>query len=85
MQPQTNGILDRGNESKSDYGAFAKECAMKTIAVLALLVLGTAPAVSAQVLFSSPLSVPTLDEGGLVALVAVVGLVGALIARRRKK
>jgi hypothetical protein len=29
------------------------------------------------------LTVPTLDEGGLVALVALVGVVGGLIARRR--
>ena len=29
--------------------------------------------------------VPTLDEGGLVALVAIVGVVGALVARRRIK
>ena len=58
----------------------------KAVAALALLVLGTAP-VSAQVLLNlrGALQVPTLDEGGLVALVALVGAVGGIIAHRRRK
>ena len=32
-----------------------------------------------------PISLPALDEGGLVALVALIGVVGAIVARRRKK
>jgi hypothetical protein len=31
------------------------------------------------------LSVPSLDEGGLIALIALVGVVGGILARRRKK
>ena len=55
----------------------------RTFAALALL-LGTTPAWAGVLLFG-PLSVPTLDEGGLVALVALVGIAGGLIARRRSK
>ena len=57
---------------------------MRPVAALALFVLATSPA-WAQFRVIGPLSVPTLDEGGLVALVALVGVVGALVARRRKK
>ena len=56
----------------------------KTIAAAALFVLGTAPAWAGVFNFGA-LSVPTLDDGGLVALVALVGVVGGLIARRRSK
>ena len=55
---------------------------MKTTAAIALFVLGSAPAWAGKVITATP--VPTLDEGGLVALIALVGLVGGLIARRRK-
>lgn len=55
---------------------------MKTVVAVALLVLGTAPAWAAVIF---PSSVPTLDEGGLAALIALVGVIGGLIARRRKK
>jgi hypothetical protein len=56
---------------------------MKTVAAVALLVLGTAPAWAGRLIILN--QVPTLEEGGLVALVALVGIVGGLIARRRKK
>ena len=56
---------------------------MKILAAAALLALGTAPAWAGRPIFFS--QVPTLDEGGLIALVALVGVVGGLIARRRKK
>jgi hypothetical protein len=32
-----------------------------------------------------PQPLPTLDEGGLVALVALVGVLGSTVARRRRK
>ena len=58
----------------------------KTAAALSLLVLGAAPTLaSAGILTFGALTVPTLDEGGLVALVALVGVVGGLIVRRRNK
>ena len=56
---------------------------MKTITALALFALGTAPAWAQFRVNFFP--VPALDEGGLIALVAVVGVVGAYIARRRRK
>ena len=56
----------------------------KTVAAVALFVLGTTAAWAGGFNFGA-LSVPTLDEGGLVALVALVGVVGGLIARRRSK
>ena len=31
------------------------------------------------------LGVPALDEGGLVALIALIGVVGGIVARRHKK
>ncbi len=49
---------------------------------LPLLAAGTAHAGLAQVV---PISLPTLDDVGLVALISLVGVVGGLIARRRKK
>ena len=55
---------------------------MKTFAAVALLALGTTPVWAAVIL---PTSIPTLDEGGLVALAALIGVIGGLIARRRKK
>ena len=58
---------------------------MKTVAAFALLVLGTAPALAQQLNLRGALQVPTLDEGGLVALVALVGVVGGIIAHRRRK
>ena len=30
-------------------------------------------------------SLPTLDEGGLIAMIALVGVVGGIIARHRRK
>ena len=32
----------------------------------------------------SPVSAPTLDEIGLIALVVIMGVVGGMIARRKK-
>ncbi|NDP41920.1 MAG: hypothetical protein GZ089_04255 [Aromatoleum sp.] len=56
---------------------------MKTIAAVIVLAIGIAPAYAGkQVLVSS---VPMLDEGGLIALIAVIGVVAGLVARRRKK
>jgi IPTL-CTERM motif len=57
---------------------------MKTIAVFVLFAVGIAPAYAGMFRISTT-SVPTLDEGGLIALIALVGVVGGLIARRRKK
>ena len=58
----------------------------KAAAILGLLVLGTAPTwAGAGGLTFGALTVPTLDEGGLIALVALVGVIGGLIARRRNK
>jgi hypothetical protein len=56
---------------------------MKTVAAVALLMLGTAPAWAGRLIVIN--QIPTLEEGGLVALVALIGVVGGLIARRRKK
>ena len=56
----------------------------KALAAVTLLALGTTPAWAGVLLFG-PLTVPTLDEGGLIALVALVGVVGGVIARRRFK
>lgn len=54
---------------------------MKRLAALlsSLLVSGLAQAQSQAV------SLPTLDEGGLIAMIALVGVVGGIIARRRRK
>jgi hypothetical protein len=30
-------------------------------------------------------ALPTLDEGGLIAMIALVGVIGGIIARRRMK
>jgi len=59
----------------------------KTFAAITLLGLGTTPAWAGGIggIVFGALSVPSLDEGGLVALVALVGVVGGLIARRRLK
>lgn len=56
---------------------------MKTIAAIVLFAIGIAPA-HAGMLQLVP-SVPTLDEGGLVALIALIGVVGGLVACRRRK
>ena len=55
---------------------------MKHLAALlsSLLVQGIAHAQQQQVV-----ALPTLDEGGLVAMIALVGVVGGIIARRRSK
>jgi hypothetical protein len=50
-----------------------------------LFLLGMGPAFAASLLRTTALAVPTLDEGGLAALVAIVGIIGGLIARHRKK
>jgi hypothetical protein len=55
---------------------------MKFAFALGLLSLAVTSAYAANV---SPATVPTLDEGGLVALIALVGVVGGFVARRRKK
>ena len=55
---------------------------MTKLAVFALLAFATAPAWAGALLPAT--TVPTLDEGGLIALVALVGVVGGVIARRRK-
>ena len=52
-------------------------------AVLFLSSLLAASAAHAQALPPAPL--PTLDDGGLVAMIALVGVIGGLIARRRGK
>jgi len=57
----------------------------KIVAAAALLALGTTSAWAGIISVNFGLSVPTLDEGGLVALVALVGVVGGLIARRRSR
>ena len=58
----------------------------KAVAAVALFALATTPAWAGLVrTVGSILGVPTLDEGGLVALVALVGVVGGLIARRRSR
>lgn len=56
---------------------------MKTIAAVVLFAIGIAPAHAAVLSVAN--SVPTLDEGGLIALIALIGVVGGLVARRRKK
>jgi hypothetical protein len=48
----------------------------------ALLAFAAAPTWAGSILPAA--TVPTLDEGGLIALVALVGVVGGFIARRRK-
>ena len=58
---------------------------MKAIAALALFTLATTSAAAQSIGIGNAFQVPTLDEGGLVALVALVGAVGAFIARRRGK
>ncbi len=57
---------------------------MKTIAAVVLFAIGIAPAYAGKQLLVNA-SVPTLDEGGLIALIAVIGIVAGLVARRRKK
>jgi hypothetical protein len=57
---------------------------IKTVAAIALVALGSTQAWAGEFVFGA-LGVPSLDEGGLVALVALVGVVGGLIARRRFK
>ena len=55
---------------------------MKRVAALLLSILVSSLA------YGQPLpnfSVPSLDEGGLIALIALVGVVGGVLARRRKK
>ena len=54
---------------------------MKRLAVL-LSSLFASGIVYAQV---QAVALPTLDEGGLIAMIALVGVVGGIIARRRKK
>ncbi len=56
---------------------------MKTIAAVIVFAIGIAPAHAGALKLAT--SVPTLDEGGLVALVALIGVVAGLVARRRKK
>ena len=57
----------------------------KAVAAVALFALATTPAWAGFVRAVGSFGVPTLDEGGLVALVALVGVVGGLIARRRSR
>jgi len=57
----------------------------KIVAAVALLALGTTSAWAGVIGVNFGLNVPTLDEGGLIALVALVGVVGGLVARRRFK
>ena len=57
----------------------------KAVAAVALFALASTPAWAGAFRVLGALGVPTLDEGGLVALVALVGVVGGLIARRRFK
>jgi hypothetical protein len=54
---------------------------MKRAALLLLSMLASSLAYG-QV---QPTTVPTLDEGGLVALIALVGVVAGVVSRRRKK
>ncbi len=54
---------------------------MKRLAVL-LASLFASGIAHAQV---QAVSLPTLDEGGLIAMIALVGVVGGIIARRRRK
>ena len=56
---------------------------MKTIAAVIVFAIGIAPAHAGALKLAT--SVPTLDEGGLIALIAVIGVVAGLVARRRKK
>ena len=65
-------------------GSSREEAMKKSLTALALLALGTTPAWAGELIFGA-FGVPSLDEGGLVALVALVGVVGGLIARRRFK
>ena len=60
-----------------------QEGKMKTIAAVVLFAIGIAPAHAGALKLAT--SVPTLDEGGLIALIAVIGVVAGLVARRRKK
>jgi hypothetical protein len=55
---------------------------MKSYVTAALLTL-----VSSQALAQAlpPAAVPALDDVGLVGLIAVIGLIGGLISRRRKR
>ena len=56
---------------------------LKTIAAVAFSAFAVTPAHAGMFRFVP--TVPTLDEGGLIALIALVGVVGGLVARRRKK
>jgi hypothetical protein len=55
---------------------------MKRGTVLFLLMLASNLAYGLAII--QPTSVPALDEGGLVALIALIGVVGGIVARRRK-
>ena len=54
---------------------------MTRAAVLVLLMLTSSAAYGPV----RVISLPALDEGGLIALIALVGIVGGVVARRRKK
>jgi hypothetical protein len=54
---------------------------MKRLAALLLSISASGIAHAQQ----QVLVIPTLDEGGLIAMIALVGIVGGIIARRRRK
>jgi hypothetical protein len=54
---------------------------MKRAAVLFMLMLASGAAYGPVQVNS----LPALDEGGLIALIALIGVVGGIVARRHKK
>jgi hypothetical protein len=56
-----------------------------TLTTVAFLGAAFAPAGSANSFNTQAQSVPTLDEWGLIGLIAAIGVVGGLAIRKRKK
>jgi len=54
-------------------------------AKIALIAVALSPAVVFAQIQRLPVDAPTLDEVGLIALISLIGAVGAYFARRNKK
>ena len=78
----SGGPLTPGRRREQTGYMPEREVLMKRVAVLLLSILASSLAYG-QVL--TAFSVPSLDEGGLIALIALVSVVGGVLARRRKK
>jgi hypothetical protein len=57
----------------------------KVLLGIALLAASASQALAGISVLAIPTPLPTLDEVGLIALTAVVGIAGGIAARRRKK